>query len=45
MSTIKRMEDGSEGNTRASKSEAVRRALQTGGISLRVIDGTTWISR
>ena len=45
VSTIKRMEDGSEGNTRASKSEAVRRALQTGGISFRVIEGTTWISR
>ena len=45
VSTIKRMEDSSEGNTRASKSEAVRRALQTGGISFRVIEGTTWISR
>ena len=45
VSTIKRMEDGSEGNTRASKSEAVRRALQTGGISFKVIEGATWISR
>ncbi len=45
VSTIKRMEDGSEGTTRASKSSAVRRALQTGGIAFRVIDGTTWISR
>ena len=45
VSTIKRMEDGNEGSTRASKSEAVRRALQTGGIIFRVIDGTTWIGR
>ena len=45
VSTIKRMEDGSEGSTRASKSEAVRGALQTGGIAFRVIDGVTWISR
>ena len=45
VSTIKRMEDGSEGSTRASKSEAVRRALQNGGVSFRVLDGTTWIRR
>lgn len=45
VSTIKRMEDGSEGSTRASKSEAVRRALQDGGVAFRVIDGTTWIGR
>lgn len=45
VSTIKRMEDGSEGSTRASKSEAVRRALQTGGVSFRTVDGATWISR
>ena len=45
VSTIKRMEDGSEGNTRASKSEAVRRALQAGGVAFRVIDGTIWMGR
>ena len=45
VSTIKRMEDGSEGSTRASKSEAVRRALQTGGVSFRTVEGATWISR
>jgi PAS domain S-box-containing protein len=45
VSTIKRMEDGSEGSTRASKSEAVRRALQNGGVSFRTVDGSTWISR
>lgn len=45
VSTIKRMEDGSEGSTRPSKSEAVRRALETGGVSFRIIDGATWISR
>ena len=45
VSTIKRMEDGSEGSTRASKSEAVRRALQTGGVSFRTVGGQTWISR
>ena len=43
VSTIKRMEDGSEGSTRASKSEAVRRALQNGGVSFRTVDGSTWI--
>ena len=45
VSTIKRMEDGNEGSTRASKSDAVRRALQAGGIAFRTIDGVTWISR
>ncbi|WP_237478522.1 PAS domain-containing protein [Lichenibacterium dinghuense] len=45
VSTIKRMEDGSEGTTRPSKAEAVRRALQTGGVSFRTVDGVTWISR
>lgn len=45
VSTIKRMEDGSEGTTRASKSDAVRQALQGGGIAFRTIDGATWISR
>ncbi|MGI4765435.1 MAG: PAS domain-containing protein [Janthinobacterium lividum] len=44
VSTIKRMEDGSEGSTRASKSDAVRRALQNGGVSMRAVDGATWIS-
>ena len=44
VSTIKRMEDGSEGSTRASKSDAVRRALQKGGVSIRAVDGATWIS-
>ena len=45
VSTIKRMEDGSEGTTRATKSDAVRRALESGGISFRVINGSTWLSR
>ena len=45
VSTIKRMEDGSEGSTRPSKAEAVRRALETGGVSFRIIDGATWIGR
>ncbi len=45
VSTLKRMEDGSEGSTRASKAGAVRRALQHAGIDFRVIDGTTWIGR
>ena len=45
VSTIKRMEDGSEGSIRASKSEAVRRALQNGGVSFRAVHGSTWISR
>ena len=45
VSTIKRMEDGSEGTTRPSKAEAVRCALQTGGVSFRTVDGATWISR
>ncbi|MGI3899421.1 MAG: PAS domain-containing protein [Janthinobacterium lividum] len=45
VSTIKRMEDGGEGTTRASKSDAVRRALESGGVSFRLIGGSTWMSR
>ena len=45
VSTIKRMEDGSESSTRPSKSGAVRRALQTGGVAFRTVDGVTWISK
>ena len=45
VSTIKRMEDGSENSTRPSKSGAVRRALQEGGVGLRQIDGVVWIGR
>ncbi len=45
VSTIKRMEDGGEGTTRATKSDAVRRALQSGGVSFRVINGSVWLSR
>ena len=45
VSTLKRMEDGSEGSTRASKADAVRRALQGAGIVFRAIDGATWIGR
>ena len=45
VSTIKRMEDGSEGTTRPVKAEAVRRALQAGGVAFRIVDGVTWISR
>ncbi len=45
VSTIKRMEDGGEGTTRASKSDAVRRALEGGGVTFRLIGGSTWMSR
>ncbi len=45
VSTIKRMEDGGEGTTRASKSDAVRRALEGGGVAFRLINGSTWLSR
>ena len=44
VSTIKRMEDGSESSTRPIKSGAVRRALQDGGVAFRTVDGVTWIS-
>ena len=44
VSTIKRMEDGSESSTRPSKSDAVRRALQAHGVAFRTIDGVIWIS-
>ena len=43
-STIKRLEDGIGSKTRPSRSEAVCDALQRGGVKLKVVDGTTWIS-
>ena len=45
VSTIKRMEDGGEGTTRASKSDAVRLALESAGVQFRLIDGSTWMTR
>lgn len=44
VSTIKRMEDGGEGSTRVSKSDAVRRALEDGGVSFRSVSGSIWLS-